>query len=87
MQSVAENNTYAELQSRPCHFPSACIPLYIPVLLSETQKQQRHNLGPLNAVAGQSFENATRSESLFPSYKRKDKNISSYNLTAVFCGC
>jgi hypothetical protein len=25
VQRVAENNTYAELPSRPCHFPSACI--------------------------------------------------------------
>ena len=39
VQRVGENNIYAELPSRPCHFPSACIPLYFPVLLSETQKQ------------------------------------------------
>jgi len=39
VQRVAENNTYAEWPSRPCHFPSAYIPLYFPVLLSETQKQ------------------------------------------------
>jgi hypothetical protein len=86
VQRVAQNNTYAELPSRPCHFPFACIPLYIAVFLSETQINNCHNHGHLNAVAGTSFESAAHSESPFPSYKRKDKNISNYNLTAVFCG-
>jgi hypothetical protein len=27
VQRVAENNTYAELPGRPCHFPSASVPL------------------------------------------------------------